>query len=129
MLKFLSTRFIRPLMRRYLSKERGYSYRNITLNVFPGVFHPAFFFSTKFLLHFMEQFDLKGKKTPEGKILSSTQDVTSYLLHDCGMAIVPFYAFGSSHDSTWYRLSVGTCKLNEIEESISKLRKGLERLK
>jgi len=72
---------------------------------------------------------LKGKKTPEGKILSSTQDVTSYLLHDCGMAIVPFYAFGSSHDSTWYRLSVGTCKLHEIEESIAKLRTGLEKLK
>lgn len=52
-------------MRRYLSKERSYSYQNIKLKIFPGVFHPAFFFSTKFLLHFLEQFDLKGKKILE----------------------------------------------------------------
>jgi aspartate aminotransferase len=75
------------------------------------------------------QFDLKGMKTPSGSVLKNTADVTSYLLHDCGIAIVPFYAFGSSHDSTWYRLSVGTCKLNEIEESIEKLRAGLQKLK
>ncbi|HYV92059.1 MAG TPA: aminotransferase class I/II-fold pyridoxal phosphate-dependent enzyme [Chitinophagales bacterium] len=80
-------------------------------------------------LYLTVHFDLKGKKTPEGKTLSSTQDVTAYLLHNCGMAIVPFYAFGSSNDSTWYRLSVGTCKLHEIEESIAKLRSGLEKLK
>jgi len=80
-------------------------------------------------LYLTVQFDLKGKKTPEGKILKDTADVTSYLLHDCGIAIVPFYAFGSSHDSTWYRLSVGTCKLHEIDESITKLRAGLQKLK
>ncbi len=80
-------------------------------------------------LYLTVQFDLKGKKTSDGRILKDTADVTSYLLHDCGIAIVPFYAFGSSHDSTWYRLSVGTCKVHEIEESISKLRSGLEKLK
>ncbi|MFI5134704.1 MAG: pyridoxal phosphate-dependent aminotransferase [Chitinophagales bacterium] len=80
-------------------------------------------------LYLTVQFDLKGKKTPEGKVLNDTADVTSYLLHDCGLGIVPFYAFGSSHDSTWYRLSVGTCKLHEIDESIAKLRVGLQKLK
>ncbi|MCY7409163.1 MAG: aminotransferase class I/II-fold pyridoxal phosphate-dependent enzyme [Chitinophagales bacterium] len=79
-------------------------------------------------LYLTVQFNLKGKKTDDGKLLYSTAEVTSYLLHECGMAIVPFYAFGSSHDSTWYRLSVGTCKLNEIEESIAKLRTGLQKL-
>jgi aspartate aminotransferase len=72
---------------------------------------------------------LKGKKTPDGHVIGSTEEVTSYLLDECGMALVPFYAFGSSHDSTWYRLSVGTCKMSEIEESISKLRSGLEKLR
>ena len=80
-------------------------------------------------LYLTVQFDLKGKKTSNGKTLNSTADVTSYLLHGCGIAIVPFYAFGSSHDSTWYRLSVGTCKIHEIEESIQKLRAGLEKLR
>ena len=79
-------------------------------------------------LYLTVQFDLKGKTTAEGKQINSTEDITSYLLNECGIALVPFYAFGSSHDSTWYRLSVGTCKLNEIKDSISKLRVGLEKL-
>lgn len=79
-------------------------------------------------LYLTVQFDLKGKKTAEGRLLKTTEDITSYLLSNCGIALVPFYAFGSAHDATWYRLSVGTCKLNEIEESISKLRMGLEKL-
>ena len=65
MLKFFSSRFVLPLMRRYLSKERSYSYKKVTLKILPGVFHPGFFFSTKFLLDFMDQFDLKGKKILE----------------------------------------------------------------
>jgi aspartate aminotransferase len=80
-------------------------------------------------LYLTVHFDLKGRVTAQGKLLNSTADVTNYLLTECGMAIVPFYAFGSSTDSTWYRLSVGTCKLNEIEESIERLRKGLMKLK
>ena len=79
-------------------------------------------------LYLTVQFDLKGKTTADGKRINSTEDITSYLLNECGIALVPFYAFGSSHDSTWYRLSVGTCKLNEIKDSISKLRVGLEKL-
>jgi aspartate aminotransferase len=80
-------------------------------------------------LYLTVQFNLKGKVTPAKKILNTSEDITSYLLNECGIALVPFYAFGASHDSTWYRLSVGTCKLNEIGESISKLRSGLEKLK
>ncbi len=80
-------------------------------------------------LYLTVQFDLKGKTTKTGKVLKTTEDITTYLLEECEMALVPFYAFGSAHDSTWYRLSVGTCKLNEIEESIAKLQSGLEKLR
>lgn len=79
-------------------------------------------------LYLTVQFNLKGKRTANGTILHNTEDITAYLLNTCGIALVPFYAFGTSHDSTWYRLSVGTCKANEIEESIAKLRAGLQQL-
>jgi len=91
--------------------------------------HPVNAISPQAALYLTVQFDLTGKTTAEGKLLNSTADVTSYLLTECGMAIVPFYAFGSSPDSTWYRLSVGTCKLNEVEEAIRKLRAGLMKLR
>ena len=74
------------------------------------------------------QFDLVGKKTADGKTLETIAQVTSYLLDEAKLAIVPFYAFGSSHNSNWYRLSVGTCKTEEIEGTISNLRSALEKL-
>lgn len=74
------------------------------------------------------QFSLHGQKTAEGKVLETTQDVTKYILDEAKVAIVPFYAFGSSADSSWYRLSVGTCKLEDVAGVISNLRAALQKL-
>ena len=51
----------RPLIQIYLAKERTYSCNGISIKILPGVFHPGLFFSTKFLLLFVESFDLKNK--------------------------------------------------------------------
>lgn len=74
------------------------------------------------------QFALHGQKTADGKVLETTKDVTKYILDEAKLAVVPFYAFGSSHDSSWYRLSVGTCKLEEVEAIIGSLEKALSKL-
>lgn len=74
------------------------------------------------------RFALQGMKTKEGKILTTTPDVTKYLLDEARLAIVPFYAFGASQTSDWYRLSVGTCKLEDVPEVIESLRKALRGL-
>ncbi len=72
--------------------------------------------------------DLTGKKTSEGKILADQNEVTAYVLNEAGLAVVPFYAFGADRSSPWYRLSVGTCKKEEIGEMIGKLREALKKL-
>jgi aspartate aminotransferase len=54
--------------------------------------------------------------------------VTSYLLQHASLAVVPFYAFGASKNSPWYRLSVGTCKKDEIDEMLGKLEQVLKTL-
>jgi release factor glutamine methyltransferase len=51
----------KPLLEYYLSSERDYIYRGIQIKVFPGVFHPGFFFSTNVLLKFLEQFEFNNK--------------------------------------------------------------------
>ena len=73
--------------------------------------------------------DLVGKATEERKLLATQSDVTAYLLNEASLAVVPFYAFGASRDSAWYRLSVGTCKKEEISEMITKLGDALKKLK
>jgi aspartate aminotransferase len=72
--------------------------------------------------------DLAGRKTAEGVLLKDQGDVTAYVLNEAKLAVVPFYAFGASRSSAWYRLSVGTCKKEEINEMIGKLREAVKKL-
>lgn len=74
------------------------------------------------------QINLLGKKTTEGEILATQTEVTAYILDEAKIAIVPFYAFGASKNSNWYRLSVGTCKTEEIDEMLEQLRTALIKL-
>jgi aspartate aminotransferase len=74
------------------------------------------------------QFNFSGKKTADGKILEKQADVTAYLLNEAKLAVVPFYAFGAAASSSWYRLSVGTCKKEEIDMVIKQLRGALNKL-
>jgi aspartate aminotransferase len=74
------------------------------------------------------QMDLTGKKTAEGKLLSQQTDVTEYILSEAKLAVVPFTAFGANTDSSWYRLSVGTCKTSDIPVMLSQLESALAKL-
>lgn len=60
-LKSLAFRVIYPISEKYLTKERGYRYKDIKIVVFPRVFHPGLYFSTKFLLKYLEKIDLDKK--------------------------------------------------------------------
>lgn len=74
------------------------------------------------------QFNLHGQKTANGTVLATTKDITKYLLDEAKLAIVPFSAFGASADSSWYRLSVGTCKLEDVDGAIANLKAALSKL-
>jgi aspartate aminotransferase len=74
------------------------------------------------------QFNLKGKKTEAGKTIENTADMTRYILDEAKIAVVPFYAFGADKDSSWYRLSVGTCSMQDVSDAIASLRNALKKL-
>ncbi|RNI38700.1 aminotransferase class I/II-fold pyridoxal phosphate-dependent enzyme [Hanamia caeni] len=75
------------------------------------------------------QLSLTGKRTiNNGNLLSTQSEVTTYILENAKLAVVPFYAFGAAKDSDWYRLSVGTCRKEEIPEMFSKLKEALDNL-
>jgi len=74
------------------------------------------------------RFELSGKRTAEGNVLKNQEEVTAYLLDAAGLAIVPFKIFGAGNTSSWYRLSVGTCKKEEIPDMLGAVRQALERL-
>lgn len=61
LVKYIIGTTYRPLLVKYLSKTRIYSYKGIVLEIPPEVFHPGFFFSTKLLFRYIakEHFDKK----------------------------------------------------------------------
>jgi release factor glutamine methyltransferase len=65
LIKKVLTYSYKPLLQLYLRKERSYRYGDISIRVFPGVFHPAFFFSTKILLSVLEKENLEDKTVLE----------------------------------------------------------------
>ena len=75
------------------------------------------------------QVNAVGKTTDKGVTLAEQKDVTDYLLNEAGLAVVPFYAFGAPQNSNWYRLSVGTCKKEEIKDMLAALSNALKKLR
>ena len=73
--------------------------------------------------------DLIGLKTEDGTVLETTADITEFLISEAKLAIVPFSSFGSSPDSTWYRISVGTCSVEQIKEIMENLSNALSKLR
>lgn len=73
--------------------------------------------------------DIKGKKLPDGSLITDQKQVTQYFLDAAKLAVVPFSAFGAAEQSPWYRLSVGTCTREEIPEVYAALKTALSALK
>lgn len=82
-LKILSYTLL-PLLKVYLSKPRTYTYKGIRLLIAPGVFHPKFFFSTQFLLRYINTLPLKGKTFLE---LGAGSGLLSFNAHKLGAIV------------------------------------------
>ncbi len=79
-------------------------------------------------IYLTAQFKLIGRRTPQGKLLATNEDIRKYLLESAQLAVVPFQAFGSTENTGWFRLSVGAVSMDEIEAMLPRLRDALEAL-
>ena len=74
------------------------------------------------------RFAIKNHQTSDGHRITTTQEISSYLLNEASLAVVPFAAFGADRESDWYRLSVGTCEIDTIPEMLQQLESALSKL-
>jgi aspartate aminotransferase len=74
-------------------------------------------------------FGLRGKRTRDGKVLTTDDDMRRYLLESAGFAVVPFDAFGSPPDLGWFRISVGAVSVDEIREGMDRLKGAVQRVR
>ena len=79
-------------------------------------------------IYLSARFALNGKRTPDGTILKTNEDIRKYLLAQAQLAIVPFQAFGTTENTGWFRLSVGAVSITGIAEMLPRLRGALDLL-
>lgn len=108
-------------------KERLVAFYN-GFNALEDKGYPVKAIAPQAALYLTVQFDLVGKTTEDGTVLNDIKAVTRYLLNEAKLALVPFYAFGASTDSNWFRLSVGTAKKEEISTIFTLLEEALTKL-
>ncbi|MGI4873135.1 MAG: pyridoxal phosphate-dependent aminotransferase [Janthinobacterium lividum] len=79
-------------------------------------------------IYLTAKIDILGRTAPDGTVLATTQEITSYLLTEAKLAVVPFSAFGASAQEPWFRLSVGAESAETIAAALPRLRAALDRL-
>ncbi|MFZ4796089.1 MAG: methyltransferase [Bacteroidia bacterium] len=88
----------------YLKKDRFYTYKGIKLLIKKGVFHPGFFFSSKFLISTIDTFELTNKKVLE---------------LGAGSGIISFYCYKKGAKVT--ATDISTIAINGLIENNKKL--------
>jgi aspartate aminotransferase len=69
--------------------------------------------------------DLVGREV-EGRKITTNEEIRLLLLEKAGLAVVPFQAFGLKGESGWFRMSVGSVSLADIEDAFPRVRKLLD---
>jgi aspartate aminotransferase len=73
-------------------------------------------------IYLSARFDLNGKRTPDGQLLETNEDIRKYILEAANVAIVPFQAFGTAQEDGWCRLSVGAVSVQGCRDLLPQLR-------
>lgn len=90
--------------------------------------YPVHIIEPQGAIYLSVQFALKGRSLPDGTVIQDTKDIGTFLLEEAHWAIVPFTAFGAHNDTDWFRVSIGTVKMEEIPSMFEYLEKALSRI-
>ena len=72
--------------------------------------------------------DLVGAKTKNNTTLKTVDDTFAYLLEDAKVAVVPFHYFGMKNSTPWFRLSVGTCSIDDAKIAAEQIKQSIQKL-
>jgi aspartate aminotransferase len=64
-----------------------------------------------------------------GHGFSSNEEIRSWILREARVAIVPFQAFDMSENSGWFRLSVGTSSVVDLQNAMHRIELALEKVR
>ena len=73
--------------------------------------------------------DLRHRVDADGRTLVSDEAVLQYLLDQSRIGVLPFSWFGARSRGNWFRISVGTCQIEDIHPVVDGLASAFERLR
>ncbi len=80
-------------------------------------------------IYLTAKIDVLGRTAPDGTVLATTAELTSYLISEAKLALVPFSAFGSPASEPWFRASVGAETVESVLAALPRLRAALDKIK
>lgn len=63
-----------------------------------------------------------------GERFQTNEDIRNFLLLEAGVAVVPFQAFDMLDENGWFRMSVGTCSMEELSAALSKIEYAMQNI-
>ena len=125
--KFLSNEaFVEATIQKHrdMISERVYKLYN-GVSALKEVGYPVDAIQAEGAMYLTVKIDLIGKTLPNGEILNDAEAITMFLIREAKLGIVPFYCFGGSRQSPWFRISIGTLRVEDISTVIENLRTAL----
>ncbi|RMH05469.1 MAG: aminotransferase class I/II-fold pyridoxal phosphate-dependent enzyme [Planctomycetota bacterium] len=91
---------------------------------------PVDFIDPQGAIYLSVRFGVAGRRTADGRVLRTNEDIRSWLLRRAAFAVVPFSAFGveEEREDCWSRVSVGAVSVEQIRRALPRLRRALEEL-
>ena len=62
-----------------------------------------------------------------GRGFDTNEQIRQWLLHEAGLAVVPFQAFDLPEENGWLRMSVGTVRIDELDRALARLEGAISR--
>lgn len=56
-----------------------------------------------------------------GDKFQTNEDIRNFLLLEAGVAVVPFQAFDMPAENGWFRMSVGTCSMDDLSRALERI--------
>jgi release factor glutamine methyltransferase len=113
--KWVLSKTLQPYLVAKTQKTQHLIFKGIKLEIWPGVFHPTYFFSTKYLVDFIESVNLKNKTLLE---IGCGSGLVSIMAHKQGALVTAIDISAKAVQNTLHNLQLNQIQIEVLESNL-----------